>query len=302
MLNGLLLIDKDPGMTSHDVVARVRKILNQKEVGHSGTLDPMASGLMVLLLGEATKLSQYILDGDKTYHAKIRLGVVTDTLDTTGAILSEHAVDVSPQKVVEAARMMTGKMELSVPIYSAVKVDGKKLYELARAGETIQTPRRIMEFWSVVPRSDTFEANQISFSISCTKGGYIRAWAHELGQRLGCGAALSELRRVSSVPFRIEQALSLEKLNPGDLAALGEAFVSMEQSLPGVKKLKIRGQDLKLMHNGQIGHELKTQLIRTFNPQTDQLVQIHSADDGKLVALVGLIPAKGFTIRRVFKY
>jgi tRNA pseudouridine 55 synthase len=301
VFNGLLLVDKPSGISSHDVVAKLRRILNTKAVGHSGTLDPMASGLMACLINEGTKLSQYILEGDKGYHVRVQFGIRTDTLDTTGTTLETKPVDLTPEKIKEAALALVGSMEFEIPIYSAAKVQGKKLYEYARADEAVVIPKKIMTFWDVVPGD--IGADWAEFDIKCAKGGFIRTWVDQLGQRLGCGAAMSGLRRTYSAPYVIDQALTFEAIDAQVKAGeWGSAFVPMELALPAVKRVRVKGQDQVLLGNGQISHDLRSQLITQFNPDQDQYIQIQAQDTGKLLALIGLEPGKGFTIRRGFKY
>ncbi len=299
--NGLLLVDKATGMTSHDVVARLRRILGTRTVGHSGTLDPLASGLMACLINEGTKLSQYILEGDKGYRVRAQWGLRTDTLDTTGETLETRPVDVTQEQVLKAALELQGEMELEVPIYSAIKVQGKKLYEYARQDQEVKIPKKIMKFWDVTPVASG--PDWAEFDITCTKGSYIRTWVDVLGQKLGCLGTMSALRRTWSAPYKLEQAVTLEALEA--LVKVGEssaAFVKMEMALPMVKRIRVKGQDQVLLGNGQISHDLRTQLISFFKPSEDQYVQILSQETGQMLALVGLEPGRGFVLRRVFKY
>lgn len=294
--NGLLLVDKPSGISSHDVVARLRRILRTKAVGHSGTLDPLASGLMVCLINEGTKLSQYILEGDKGYRVRAQLGLRTDTLDTTGEVLERAAVDISRDRILEEALKLQGEMELEVPIYSAIKVQGKKLYEYARQEQEVSLPKKVMKFWDVTPVE--IGPDWVEFDIKCSKGSYIRTWVDLLGKALGCGAAMSSLRRTWSAPYFLSQAHTLEEIESGNS---GAAFVSMERALPQVKKIRVKGQDRVLLGNGQISHDLRSQLITYFNPDQDQYIQIVSAEAGNLLALIGLEHGRGFILRRVFK-
>ncbi|MNS79904.1 tRNA pseudouridine synthase B [compost metagenome] len=301
VFHGLLLVDKPSGISSHDVVARLRRILGTKAVGHSGTLDPMASGLMVCLINEGTKLSQYILEGDKGYHVRAQFGIRTDTLDTTGATLETKPVDISPARVKETGLSLVGSMELEVPIYSAAKVQGKKLYEYARSEQEVVIPKKIMTFWDAVPGE--VGPDWADFDIKCAKGGFIRTWVDLLGQKMGCGAAMSALRRTWSAPYFIEQANTFEAIEAQvKVGTWGSAFVPMDQALPQVKKLRVNGQDQVLLSNGQISHGLRSQLITAFNPEQDQYIQIMSQETGHLLALIGVEPNKGFTIKRGFKY
>ena len=302
-LHGLLLIDKAPGMSSHDVVGRARRILGTRSVGHCGTLDPLASGLMVLLVNEATKLSNYILEQDKEYVAKAQLGIVTDTLDMTGEILEKKSVDISADALRTAALELQGDFEWDVPMYSAAKVDGKKLYEYAREGKSVDVPKKRMRFQNIEVLS--LGSDWIEARIRCSKGSFVRSWVHELGRRLGTGAAMSELRRTISEPYSLSNAVTLEELEK-ITAARGieqsRCYVPMSSTLPTWKVLRVKGQDRVLLSNGSISHDLRTQLIAQFNPESDYGVKILDQETAQLMALVGLESGKGFQIRRVFKY
>lgn len=297
-LHGILLINKPSGLTSHDVVAQVRRLLGTREVGHSGTLDPLASGLMVLLIGEATKLSQYITEGNKSYQVGVRLGVTTDTQDITGKVLSEKPVDVSPTELQKLALTLSGEFNLPIPLYSAKKIDGQKLYEYARSGESVEIPSKIMKFWDVEPiANDNFQ-----FHLFCSKGSFIRSWVTLLGEKLGCGATMSSLIRTSSHQFNLSEALSLDQLAELSLEERAQALIPLDLALKNVRKIRIRGQDVVLMRNGQISHNLRLQLISQFKPEIDQVIQVLPAERGQLLALIGLEPGAGFKIKRVFKY
>lgn len=294
-MNGLLLINKPQGLTSHDVVSRVRRILHTKEVGHSGTLDPLATGLMVLLIGEATKLSSYVTEGDKSYKVGVKLGVTTDTLDVTGSVLSEKEVQQSHNEINELALKLKGDFELPIPMFSAKKIDGKKLYEYAREGEVIEQPKKIMKFWNVELCSD-----KLQFSLHCSKGSFIRSWVELLGQKLGCGATMQSLERTSSHQFNLQDAVTLEQLEGLDAQEVSKRLISLDMALKNVKSIRIKGQDAILMKNGQISHPLRTQLITRFNPDQDEIIQILPEEKGKLLALIGLEKGQGFKIKRVF--
>lgn len=299
--HGLLLVDKPSGISSHDVVARLRRILGTKSVGHSGTLDPMASGLMACLINEGTKLSQYILEGDKGYRVRIQFGIRTDTLDTTGQVLEQRPVQLTQAELLAAAMKLAGEMEVEVPIYSAIKVQGKKLYEYARQEKDVVIPKKIMKFWDI--HFLGMGEDWAEFDLRCSKGSYIRTWVDLLGQAIGCGAAMSALRRSYSAPYLLEQAQTLEVIE--DCVKKGTpspAFVKMEMALPQIKRIRIKGQDQVLLGNGQISHDLRSQLISLFKPEEDQYVQVLAQDGGQLLALVGLEPGRGFVLRRVFRY
>lgn len=309
--NGLILVDKPSGKSSHDIVGALRRILGTRTVGHSGTLDPLASGLMVCLVNEGTKLSQYILEGDKGYTVTLRFGVETDTLDITGQILKQAEFSYSKEQVLEAGLALQGEFLWEVPIYSAIKVQGQKLYEYARNDEAVEIPKKLMKFWDVkmvgwTPESATFE-------ITCSKGSYIRTWVQQLGWRLGAGATMTDLRRTWSAPYQGEGALTLEALQAVVQAASGAktaeqdsslpaGFVSMEAALPQIKKVRVKAQDEHHLKNGLISHELRAHLISQFNPDVDVAVQMMSVTTEKLIALVGVEPGRGFVVRRGFKY
>lgn len=293
-MNGLLLINKPSGLTSHDVVSRVRRILNIKEVGHSGTLDPLATGLMVLLIGEATKLSSYVTEGDKSYLVGIKLGVTTDTLDITGQILSEKKVLNSELEIENTAVQLAGEFQLPIPLFSAKKIDGKKLYEYAREGESIVPPKKTMKFWNVT------KVDPLQFHMHCSKGSFIRSWVQLLGEQLGPGATMSSLKRTSSHKFSLDGALTLEALGELGAQEISSRLIPLDQALEGVKSIRIKGQDAALMKNGQISHPLRSQLITKFNPDQDKVIQILPEEKGKILALIGLEKGQGFKIKRVF--
>jgi tRNA pseudouridine55 synthase len=210
-LHGILVINKDEGWTSHDVVARVRRITGERKVGHTGTLDPAATGVLPVCLGAATKVIEYLQDEGKTYYAEVVLGVATDTDDLEGQILAEAPVPpLTVEDLDRALEPFRGEIAQIPPMYAAIKVGGRKLYEIARAGETIErAPRRV--------RIDTlavldWEPPVARLLVDCGKGTYIRALARDLGAALGCGAHLHRLVRLRTGPFFLDQALTLEEL------------------------------------------------------------------------------------------
>ncbi len=298
--HGLLLVNKEPGGTSHDIVAQVRRIIGTRSVGHAGTLDPLAGGLMVLLVGEGTKLSNYILEGDKAYHAQARLGVTTNTLDVTGEVLQTRPVKVSEDQIRAAAAELVGEFEWEVPLFSAIKVQGKALHKYAREGEEVARPLKKMKFWDV--KTSEFQGEHFSIDMTCSKGSYVRSWIQKIGEKLECGAAMSALVRTGSFPYLLSQAATLEEIDQAWRAGKEHsAFISMEQALPGVKKIRIKGPDQALLLNGQISHDLRSLLISQVRPGVDELIQVQSVGN-QLLALVGLDPQRGFVIRRGFRY
>ena len=297
-LGGLLLVHKSSGMTSHDVVARARRILRRKDIGHAGTLDPMASGLMVLLVGEATKLSDYILNGDKAYHADIQFGITTDSLDVTGAVLSEKPVEFSPADLDAAITKLSGEVELEIPKYSAVKVEGRRLYDYALKDVEVVCPKRIMKFYDLKKLGET------SFEIHCSKGSYIRAWVHALGEILGCGAALSGLSRIISAPYVVGDSLSLEEIesrlvNGGDLSS---AWVQLNSCLPSFREVRLRGRDVQMIRNGQISNNVQAELLIGIKiTESLPLVKLINQETRDLLAILSAKPGEFYKIRRVFQ-
>ena len=205
---GFLNIDKPLGMTSHDVVAKARRKLGIKKIGHAGTLDPLASGVLILCVGAATRLSEYVMDSTKRYRARVRLGVVTTTYDAEGAITSERAVSHITRVDVEQALLpFLGAIDQIPPMYSAIKQGGVKLYDLARAGETVEREPRAVRIDALTITE--WQAPEFTLEVTCSAGTYIRSLAFDLGEALGVGAHLAGLIRVASGRFALEQAVTL---------------------------------------------------------------------------------------------
>lgn len=210
-VNGVLLVDKPAGCTSHDVVARVRRTFGIRKVGHGGTLDPLATGLLILLLGRGTKLSQRIMAGDKTYEGALHLGVLTDSQDGDGKVIEERdAGQVTLDALREQMSTFLGDQMQTPPMLSAIKQGGVPLYKLARKGKVVEREARLIHIFEFSLLDYT--PPMVSFRLRCTKGTYVRTIAADLGEQLGCGAHMASLRRTASGAFRIEDALSLDDL------------------------------------------------------------------------------------------
>lgn len=210
MPNGIVIIDKPQGWTSMDVCAKLRGILHEKRVGHAGTLDPMATGVLPVFVGQATKAVSFAEGGQKVYETVLQLGLVTDTQDTTGETLEERAVTVTEDEVRAALPRFLGEIEQIPPMYSAIKVNGQKLYDLARQGrEVARKPRMITIFDLALTQN--LGNGQYALRVVCSKGTYIRTLCHDLGQVLGCGGCMAALRRTMAAGFRIEEAVTLER-------------------------------------------------------------------------------------------
>ncbi len=225
MPNGIIIIDKPAGWTSMDVCAKLRGILHEKRVGHAGTLDPMATGVLPVFIGQATKAVSFAENGRKVYEAVLQLGRVTDTQDTTGETLEERAVTVTADDVRAALPRFLGEIEQIPPMYSAIKVNGQKLYDLARQGkEVARKPRRITIYDLAL--TEELGNGQYALRVECSKGTYIRTLCHDLGQALGCGGCMAALRRTEASGFGIGEAVTLE-----DAAREGEALLRPLDSL-----------------------------------------------------------------------
>ena len=225
MPNGIIIIDKPAGWTSMDVCAKLRGILHEKRVGHAGTLDPMATGVLPVFVGQATKAVSFAENGRKVYEAVLQLGRVTDTQDTTGETLEERAVTVTADDVRAALPRFLGEIEQIPPMYSAIKVNGQKLYDLARQGkEVARKPRRITIYGLAL--TENIGGGRYALRVECSKGTYIRTLCHDLGQALGCGGCMAALRRTEASGFGIGEAVTLE-----DAAREGEALLRPLDSL-----------------------------------------------------------------------
>ncbi len=209
-LAGILVIDKPKGLTSHDVVLKVRKAINIRKVGHLGTLDPMATGVLPLCIGRATKIARFLDNVKKEYVAKIRFGVETDSYDVTGRVIAETDTSfICEEDVRRTLQLFKGKMNQIPPMFSAIKVNGTPLYKLARKGINIERKPREIEIYSI----DIEEVNlpYLALRISCSKGTYIRSLGHDIGMRLGCGAHLVALRRIKNGQFTLEDSIGLDQ-------------------------------------------------------------------------------------------
>ena len=223
-LDGALLIDKPATWTSHDVVAKLRNHFHLEKVGHCGTLDPMATGLLILMLGKATKLSERFMTSDKVYEGAMRLGETTDSYDADGEVTSENLIPLmSVGELNEAAKTFLGDQQQIPPMVSAIKVGGKPLYKLARQGVEIPREPRLVHIYTF--KFSEYEEPFAYFRVSCTKGTYIRSLAHDLGQKLACGAHLSRLRRLGSGRFDVADAVPLEEALTWDLPELEKQVI-----------------------------------------------------------------------------
>ena len=232
-IDGVLLVDKGQDMTSHDVVAVARRSLGIKKIGHCGTLDPMATGLLILVIGRGTKIQDLLMAEDKEYVGSLTLGQVTNTQDADGEVTEEKEVPELDEATIQAAfQEFTGDFYQTPPMVSAIKKDGVPLYKLARKGKEVKRDPRLVHVYS--HRIDQIALPQVDFTVVCSKGFYVRTYAHDIGQKLGCGAHLKALRRTKSGKFDLERSVTFEELKHGDRRDLIDKMLS----LPEVSRLR----------------------------------------------------------------
>ncbi len=284
MYDGMINIYKEKGYTSHDVVARLRGILHQKKIGHTGTLDPDATGVLPVCLGKGTRLCEMLTDHDKTYVAEMLLGQVTDTQDIWGKILQVCEVDVSEQTVKEAVKRFVGEFMQVPPMYSAIKIDGKKLYELARAGKEVERQARKVMIYSL--NILEMKLPYVKMEVCCSKGTYIRTLCHDIGESLGYGACMSSLVRTKVGKFGIDGSLKLDEVEA--LAANGEEAVkklviSVEEMLSEYETVRTKDAvaDKMLLNGNQLGlHQLRERDEAKFRQaENGKMVRVYTKDD-----------------------
>jgi len=283
MVDGILLIDKSSGPTSHDVVDSIRRSLEQKRVGHAGTLDPRATGLLVILLGQATRLAQWLQRHDKSYEGTIRLGIATDTGDADGRVTAEEACRTSDELLREATKTLIGRIEQTPPAYSAIKVNGQTAHRLARQGAPVELKSRYVTI-------ETFETELaepgppplVSFTVKCSSGTYIRSLAVDLGRALGCHAHLESLRRLSVGGFKVEDSVTAEHFSRLDKSARELLIMPMRVGLD-MPEVTAAADDIAAIRNGVA---FKGPLRKAVGGLIgSEAVKIISGEDGNLVGL-----------------
>lgn len=271
-MHGLLLIDKPQGLSSFDVVRRVRRVFGTRKVGHAGTLDPLATGVMAVALGEGTKLLQFLLAENKSYRATLHLGVTTTTLDAEGQLLEQRPVP--PHLLDELIRILPtfrGDIQQIPPMYSALKRDGVPLYKLARAGKTVERQPRLVRIDSL----DVVDCDlpQLTIEVSCSKGTYIRTLGADIGEALGCGAHLSALRRLSIGAFTIDQCLPLEQMTDASQVRHSDAFLPLDQMLSPYPGVRLTADAARRLRHGVA-------------PDVSDLSSIEGLSEGQIVRLM----------------
>jgi tRNA pseudouridine55 synthase len=247
--HGVLLLDKPPGYSSTQALARAKRLLQAPKAGHTGTLDPFATGLLPLVFGEATKFARFLLDANKAYRATLRLGVETTTGDTEGIELARVPVVIDTAMIDEVLARFVGVRDQIPPMHSAVRVGGKRLYQLARAGVEVERAARRIEILSL--RREHFHADELVISVACSKGTYVRTLAVDLGRALGCGAYLTGLRRTAVGPFQLEEATTLEALEAAGPSASRARLLPVEVLVQGLPRCECRAAEALRFSQGQ---------------------------------------------------
>ena len=251
MINGIINVYKEKGFTSHDVVAKLRGITKQKKIGHTGTLDPDAQGVLPVCLGNATKLCDILTDKDKTYEAVLKLGLRTDTQDITGAVLESREVTADREEIEKVILSYVGEYDQLPPMYSAIKVQGKRLYELARAGREIERETRKVKIHNIRILGMNEEEHEIRMTVECSKGTYIRTLCHDIGNSLGSLGCMKSLIRTRSGAFTIEKSLKLSEIEAYmQQDKLLDYMIRVEDMFPDYKKVKVSEEFTKYIYNG----------------------------------------------------
>lgn len=285
-MDGIINVYKEKGFTSHDVVAKLRGIFHQKKIGHTGTLDPDATGVLPVCLGKATKVCDLLTDKDKTYQAVVRLGVVTDTQDMSGTILNKSTVNVTKEQLLEKAASFVGEISQIPPMYSAIKINGKKLYELAREGKEVERKPRQIIIHSIQIEEIDLDNHLFSMTVECQKGTYIRTLCHDLGQELGCGAVMEELIRTKVSDFSMDKALTLSEIEKRVKNEDYDFVLPVDTVFMHYPRLNVIGEEgTKRLMNGNFLYERDL-----FSPQSEflgekgQCYRIYN-EEGKFCAI-----------------
>lgn len=264
-MDGVLIINKPKGFTSHDVVNILRKALNTKKIGHTGTLDPNATGVLPILIGKATKISKYLIEHNKTYIATISLGEKTDTGDGQGNIIEKdlNFQNISCKQIGDVLKTFIGKQKQIPPIYSAIKINGKKAYEYARKGQTVELEPRDIEIYSI--DLIKIENNEITFEVSCSKGTYIRTLCEDIAKKLGTIGYMKELTRTSVNEFKLENAVTIDEIKENSLI-VKEKVINIETIFKDKPELKLNDRKKELFLNGvRLTFEKPNDIYRIYN-------------------------------------
>ena len=294
-MTGIILLDKPKDITSFGAVARVRRICGEKKCGHTGTLDPMATGVLTVMLGGSTRFCELLPSHDKAYTASFRLGTVTDTLDITGKVLETREVNVTAEQVREKIRDFIGDISQLPPMYSAVSVNGQRLYDLARQGIEVERKAREVTVFSIEILNENEQAGEYEIAVECSSGTYIRTLIADLGEALGCGAVLTELRRTKANGFDISQAVTLEQLEKAaENGEISGVLIPVDKALEEYPIIKVTAAQAKRFRNGG---ELDLQRLKY--PRMLGLFRIYDPEDN-FIGLGEIGTGDSLTVKRVF--
>lgn len=266
-LNGIFNIDKPAGVSSHTVVGAVRRASKVSRVGHAGTLDPMATGVLLVCIGQGVRIVEYLIDHDKKYRARVRLGIETDSYDATGQVVAQRDVHVTIAQIEQALASLVGKMDQMPPAFSAIKKAGVPQYKLARQGLQVEMTARAVEIYSIALTESSLP--ELEFDVHCSKGTYIRSLAHDLGEKLGCGAHLCGLRRTAVAQFTIEEAVTLDQLRDAFANGYAENYLNpLDEALLQFPAIVVNDAAKKQIEQGvalTCGAEYTMPLLRAYS-------------------------------------
>ncbi|MHC1750528.1 MAG: tRNA pseudouridine(55) synthase TruB [Cellulosilyticaceae bacterium] len=295
MLEGIINIYKEKGYTSHDVVARARGILRERKIGHTGTLDPEAEGVLPLCIGKATKVVPYLTDADKCYEAEVILGGYTTTEDATGEIIETFPVSVTKEQALEVIASFQGDYEQIPPMYSAIKVNGVRLYELARRGIVVDRPKRTVKIYSC-EMLEWYDDNRFKIRVACSKGTYIRTLCTDIGKKLECGAYMGKLLRTKVGRYTLEDSITLEQLQE-NVDHVADYIHSLEDMFMIYPAVYTKEEACKWLYNGNKIDESKT--VHEGHALEDGLVRMYDMDKN----FIGLYKLENhyFTVEKMFR-
>ncbi len=295
-MTGIILLDKPKDITSFGAVARVRRICSEKKCGHTGTLDPMATGVLTIMLGGATRFCELLPSHNKAYIASFRLGTVTDTLDITGKILETREVNTTAAQVKEKLTEFVGEISQLPPMYSAVSVDGQRLYDLARKGIEVERKARQVTVFSIDMLSENEGCGEYTIAVECSSGTYIRSLIADLGEALGCGAVMTDLRRTKANGFGIENAVTLEQLSAAaENGTLDEILIPVDMALEEYPVIKVSAAQAKRFSNGG---ELDLQRLKY--PRMLGYFRIYDPEN-RFIGLGEIGTGDSLTVKRVYQ-
>lgn len=302
MINGILNIYKEKGYTSHDVVARLRGIVGQKKIGHTGTLDPDAEGVLPVCLGRATKVCDMLTDKDKTYETVLLLGKTTDTQDTTGTVLAECPADsVTEKKALECIRNYIGEYDQIPPMYSALKVNGKKLYELAREGKTVERKSRKVMIYDIQVKEICLP--RIRMEVNCSKGTYIRTLCHDIGESLGVGGCMESLLRTRVGKFALEDSIRLSEVEEETKnGRLSEILLPLDDVFSDMEEVILNDRHVSLGYNGNpfLERHVQTQRGAEIRPEDGESFRVYDAQ-GRFIGIYRYEKKRGqFRLEKMF--